>query len=259
MRFDRVLFSGALFAHAFLVGQRKQHKAGLELFLSDHFAVLAVLDVHESHAVRGGSGALLQSRRAALGRARDQAALLERQGNRASLEAGREAARLEKARAQAAERASFEDRARATARQRTAELARLREAAFGLANLFRISVPEALPVPLADVSVPVLDGLPAGSAAASWRHLVAEEGAVALPAVAGLVNKHNTCYALSLLQVLLRLPPLALWLQWHYSRCDANLSCDVNLSPVSCLLPLQSGFSKHAARSFEGPTWPTSY
>ena len=123
------------------------------------------------------------------------------------------------------ERATFEDRARATARQRTTDLARLREAAFGPGGLFRISVPEPLPVPLADVPVPELDGLPAGSAAASWRHLVAEEGAVALPAVAGLVNKNNTCYALSLLQVLLRLPPVAIWLQWHYSRCDANLTC----------------------------------
>ena len=78
MRFDRVLTFGAVFGQAFLTGRRKQHQDGFEFYLSDHFAVRAVLDVHSIYSSRAVSRSELFQRKAALGRLRDQAALLER-------------------------------------------------------------------------------------------------------------------------------------------------------------------------------------
>ena len=49
-RFDRVLFLGAVFGCAYLVGRRKQFHAGKGFFLSDHFAVCALLDVDLEHS-----------------------------------------------------------------------------------------------------------------------------------------------------------------------------------------------------------------
>ena len=100
---------------------------------------------------------------------------------------------------------------------RAKELSRLRDASFGGERLFASPAPDASPVPFAEFAVPAWDGLPAGTAAASWKHVAAEGGHGALPSVHGFLREHgaNTCFALSVLQVLLRLPAFAVWLQRH--------------------------------------------
>ena len=45
--FDRVFFDGACWAEACLVGRGRHFSAGSGFYVSDHFAVLAVLDVAE--------------------------------------------------------------------------------------------------------------------------------------------------------------------------------------------------------------------
>ena len=66
-RFDRVFFSGALFGSSYLVGQCRQFKDGAEFCLSDHFGVLALLDVNDVY--KGTSGQkIIRERRQALGR-----------------------------------------------------------------------------------------------------------------------------------------------------------------------------------------------
>ncbi len=80
-RFDRVLFSGSLFGYAYLVGCRKQFQGGSGFYLSDHFAVMALLDVDAEHDRRDRNLELAKKRRAAVARLRDHAALTERQGD----------------------------------------------------------------------------------------------------------------------------------------------------------------------------------
>ena len=48
-RFDRVLFGGAAWANAFLVGHEWKYEGGVQFRLSDHFGVLAFLDVHMAY------------------------------------------------------------------------------------------------------------------------------------------------------------------------------------------------------------------
>ena len=77
-RFDRVLFRGAVFGYAYLVGQCRQFKDGAEFCLSDHFGVIALLDVHKAHL--GHSGVrVVRDRRSALAGMRDQESMAERQ------------------------------------------------------------------------------------------------------------------------------------------------------------------------------------
>ena len=56
------------------------HRA-VAVYLSDHFAVMALLDVHEEHCARDGSETMWSQRRGAVHALRDQASLLERQEN----------------------------------------------------------------------------------------------------------------------------------------------------------------------------------
>ena len=62
-RFDRVLFRGAVGACACLVGQFRNLKDGCEFFLSDHFAVLALVDVDNAYLGKRGAG-VIRNRRA---------------------------------------------------------------------------------------------------------------------------------------------------------------------------------------------------
>ena len=81
MRFDRLLVAGSIYGCAYLVGMRKQFQAGHSFFLSDHFGVLALLDVHREHGARDRSRKVVLARRAAVVRLRDQASFVERQEN----------------------------------------------------------------------------------------------------------------------------------------------------------------------------------
>ena len=116
---------------------------------------------------------------------------------------------MAKVRADAARRASYEEDARKAAKERTKELARLRSAAFGSDRLFGAALAVPLPVPFAAVGIEALAGLPAGSGGASWTHLTASRGDGGRPSIAGFLRKGNTCFALSVLQMLLRLPAFA--------------------------------------------------
>ena len=98
-RFDRVLFRGDAFGYAYLAGRRQHFAGGKGFFLSDHFAVMALLDVDPEHGRRDQSETLAWHRRAALARLRDQASFLERRGNDEASRLGREEAGLMRQRA----------------------------------------------------------------------------------------------------------------------------------------------------------------
>ena len=74
---------------------------------------------------------------------------------------------------------------------------------------------------LLDVSA--LRGLPGGDAKGAWVHLRATRGEEFR--LGGLRNAGHGCFANALLQVLLRLPAVALWLSHHAGACDALPCC----------------------------------
>lgn len=89
-----------------------------------------------------------------------------------------------------------------------------------------------MPSAPAALDVVALRGLPGGDGKGAWAHLRAVGGSGGVPLVGGLGNpEQRSCFANALVQVLLRLPAVALWLgQCHTGVCDAAPEC------VACLL-----------------------
>ena len=88
-RYDRVLFRGAVWAEAHLVGQSKVFLDGLEFYRSDHFGLLACVDVCEAYAsVFGGDDDLARSRRGVLVQLKEDAMQKEQVEARALLQLG---------------------------------------------------------------------------------------------------------------------------------------------------------------------------
>ena len=219
-RFDRVFFRGAVFGVSYLVGQCRQFKDGVDFCLSDHFGVLALLDVSAAHLGRTGQG-VVRDRRQALTRLRDQESLAELQVAREMLRIGREEAALMRARAADRDRGDFLEAARREAKAAEAQHEARRSAAFGRHSLFcNKDVMECeAPVPPADLAIDSLAGLPSGDGVSMWRRLGQ------LPVIA-LANTGSMCYASCVAQVLLRVPCVSLWLQAHVTQCEGFASTD---------------------------------
>ena len=89
----------------------------------------------------------------------------------------------------------------------------------------------ASPVPPADLDILALRDLPAGAAMDAWAALRAVPGVSGEPRLAGFANfEQGSCFATVALQVLLRLPAVALWLCHHAAVCDFGVGC------VACAL-----------------------
>ena len=112
--FDRVLFAGGLWAEAYRAGQCRQFCDGQEFFLSDHCAVLALVDVHRAYLGRAGV-TLMRERRAAVARRRDVEARDEQLFVRERQRAGREEAAMMRARAADRDRVEVKASARKAA------------------------------------------------------------------------------------------------------------------------------------------------
>ena len=74
--FDRVLFTGSVFEYAYLVGQGRHFQDGVAFTLSDHFGVMALLDIRSVYLGASGVG-VLRMRRGALDRMRNGEAFAE--------------------------------------------------------------------------------------------------------------------------------------------------------------------------------------
>jgi len=216
INFDRFLWRGAAWATSVLVGKGRIWSEGVDFCLSDHYAVLTHVDVHESHrkvALRHEA----DTRKGRLGQARDADFMAEAALVRERDRVGRASAALELQRAAARERQTYQKEAQAQAKRVKAERARLVEASFGQGTLFARVEDMAVgrwgqrPPRCADVPIP---GVPRSSCSgydAAWAGGV-EAGA---PALAGLYRPEQTCYAVSTCQVLLRVPCVAVWLRGH--------------------------------------------
>ena len=54
-RLDRVLFKGSVSAAVHIIGQSKIFSEGLEFYRSDHFGLMAFVDVHDVYGEKGAS------------------------------------------------------------------------------------------------------------------------------------------------------------------------------------------------------------
>ena len=216
-RFDRVLCSGAVASCAFLVGQCRQYWDGHHFYLSDHFGVLALLDVHGSYVGRAGVK-VPRERRRALGHLRDEEALSESRIVSERRRIGEEQAAVMRARAADRDRGIVNDRARSSKEKVRQEQQARYEEVFGARSLFALPITESLsdsalaPVSPSQLSITAWAGLPSGKACSVWS-------AYDHPPLKGLRNPNNFCYALVVVQVFLRTPSIAIWLHAHTARC----------------------------------------
>ncbi len=230
-------FSGALT----LLVAASSSALGRASFLSDHFAVCALLDVDLEHSRVDRSEDLARKRRAALTGLRDRAALAERQGDLEAHRLGAEAAGVERQRALEADQAEAESALRAARKAAEKAQSKLRGLAFGPGTLFAaesaapgVGLAPPPPAP-STLQIAELEGLPGGDARAAWAHLRARGGDRSVPGLGGFKSAGNTCFANAVLQVLLRLPAVAIWLSEHASGCAAGacLLCELGRARVA--------------------------
>ena len=211
-KFDRVLFKGQLMVEAMLVGRARQFHEGQPFYLSDHFGVLAFLDVHAGHTHRGDQS---RERRSVLAAQRDEQALAENIFVVSSEKAGQEEAALDRARTVWRERGDALEAAKRAGRERTERAKEWRKLASGSASLstdaFDAEAAWSSPEAPGDVVIMIYGGLPSATWA-SLRHL----------AIGGFRRLGETCYALSVVQMLLRLPSVPAWLCAHARLCDVG-------------------------------------
>ena len=224
--FDRILLGGGVFAAAYLVGHARCFGDEDAFALSDHYGLMGLLDVHEAHAgARGGRVAV--RRREALGLARDQAASRERVVARELQAAALEQARQQRSRAEEGEVAERLNLAR---RREAAERRERYEATFGRESFFACAdwVERVAEVPVSpgasqEVRLAGYEGLARASVQAGW------ERRGRYPVLSGFSNVRNTCFAASVVQVLLRVPAVIVWLEAHAQLCsrgrDECLTC----------------------------------
>ena len=245
MRFDRVLVAGSVYGCAYLVGMRKQFVDGQAFYLSDHFAVLALLDLNPMHDARDASKKAVLARRAAVVRLRDEASRVERQECVEASRLGKEQAAVLRQRAAEEERAQVLKRHQQELKTKALWRKRLEERAFGAATLCsahalgRGQAPSAVPLE-------ALHGCRGGDVRQRLLTPASSAESEANVKIGGLFNVGNTCFANSVLQVLLRLPAFSLWLSEHQFCEDGSGACVLcalratrgQLSPVRIPVPI---------------------
>jgi hypothetical protein len=221
LQYDRVLFAGAMWVEAQLIGEARRFFDGAEFCLSDHFGLLCYVDVHNAYSLRSRAGDMeARARRLRLASMKDLAVQKELVESRALLQLGREEQALARKRVALRDQGEFQQAQKKAAKERADRRKRIRGEAFGENTLFASSV-VALPavsdgVPCAphDVWIDGLRALPMGT----WS------SACHLPQK-GLKNLGNTCFANAGMQVLLRLPAFAEWLNEHAKCCAQGAGC----------------------------------
>ena len=134
-RFDRILAGGEAFAAVYLVGQSRFFRDGAEFYLSDHFGVLGLVDVHSDYSGRAGAAAA-RGRRQEVGRRRDQELLVEQQTALERQRVGRAEAALMRMRARDRDRGELLERLRRAQRQERERRQALHTSVFGAESLF---------------------------------------------------------------------------------------------------------------------------
>ena len=210
-RLDRVLFAGHVWAESHLVGQGKIFFEGQELNFSDHYGLLCYVDVCAAYGSRAKQDIVAaRVRRASLVSIREQNQQKELVEVQARRQEGRDDQALARKRASEQDREEYQRAQLRGARQRRDRRAQLRLSAFGADTLFGAAVAAqpasggAVPCSPSAVGIVALNGLEPGS----WE-------TVARVPLRGMTRAGNTCYVISVAQVLLRVPAVVEWMTRH--------------------------------------------
>jgi len=167
---DRVLFGEQVWAETHLVGQQKQFFDESEFYLSDHFGIMAYVDVDASYSSRVQTDvACARVRRGQLVQIREEAAFKELQEVKAKRQEGREEKHLHRQRVAENDRASFQRSQMREAQARRKRRTDLRQSAFGAESLFASSVvatpalSSEVPCSPCHVVIPTMNDMPCGS------------------------------------------------------------------------------------------------
>ena len=189
-----MFFRGPVWAEAHLVGQTKVFLDGLEFYRSDHFGLLAYVDVDDVFARDlGGDEGRARARRSLLVQMNENATQKEQVEARALLQLGREEQAVALRRASLRDAQDEEVKLRAAAKQRRKRRARLEEEVSGEKSLFRVvlGAGQASDRPCAPSDV-VIAGVAEKSSCewASTRDV----------RVRGMANLGSTCYVSAVAQ-----------------------------------------------------------
>ncbi len=171
--YDQIWSLGPVWVEGHMVGMCKEYRAGERFFLSDHFALLGLLDVHDSYgAAGGGESSLADKRRECLASLRTSSAAQERLYYQTREADGERSLALEADRELQKERGK-QMRAEAKARrEKEAARRRLLEEVFGDGSLLQAQIEGSMPAEACSFDLEAFDGLPAGKAAALWSQHV---------------------------------------------------------------------------------------
>jgi hypothetical protein len=213
--FDQIWTSGNVWVEGHLACACKEYRAGSRFFLSDHFALLALLDVHASYgAAGGGTSSIADKRREVLGELRTQSAASERLMTEEKEQAGERSLALEADRENQREKAK-EMREKVKARKAREEKNRKeREEVFGAGSLFALPTDMRAPQAAGKFDLAALHGVLATQASDIWRDHVGHHP------VNGLRVPHLCSYVPATVQLLLRIPAMSMWLKRHSENCN---------------------------------------
>ena len=224
--FDQIWTAGALWVEGHAACACKEYRAGKRFYLSDHFALFGLLDVHAAYGeIGGGASALADKRREVLGGLRTSSAasenlsieLRERAGEfELGVQADREERRElgKKMKAQAKARKDREERLRKD-----------RDAVFGEGSLFAMGLETSAPQAASSLDLEPFRGLSAAEAPEIWKDHV-RDGQHALTEllssrpcwIDGSQKSETVTYVTVCVQMLLRIPAVSAWLSWHDER-----------------------------------------
>jgi len=205
--FDRVFFTGALCVETFLLGQGRVYSEGVCFSLSDHFAVMGLVDLHASHGAAAHGSEVRRERRGALTAVRDQVCFQEQCVVSEMSREGRQEAAAQWARTDAKAQAAAVRVQRAQIKERKAGRDALLADAFGPQSAFHGDGSlKDLPSTASEACPPV-GPTPCLPPLAPW------------PA-----ETQGAAHVLA--QVFLRLGVVASWLQQHTRTCKLQrLQC----------------------------------
>ena len=249
IRKDRALFGQGLWAEAHLVGQGKEFFDGAEFNLSDHFGVMVYVDNAECYeAITKKSEMVRRLHRKRLADLRERFQQLELVENKARRLAGREQQAVERRRVAERDRADFQKGIRRAADQRRDRGIALKSSAFGVESLFANSVAPLLPA----YAQAVQGGIPSSPAELGISAFDAtSRGSWAVTAgvpLRGLHNVSNTCYLLSVCQLLIRTPCVLPWLiRHHEDNCPNEQACCVVCALFLTYTQIYAGWASGSA------------
>ena len=214
-RLDRCLYRGGVCVQVFVVGHARVFKEGRRFALSDHYALLGLLDLHQGHnwGSRGDASSRAAGRRVALGVMRNAEHAKEQQAVRSMNDEARERALFERAVVDEESAGVRLERMRREVKVLNDRRRELWQGVFGEGGLFSQAVEsklghrqEVTAAPQVTLSREVERG--AGERGG---------GAGGEPRIGVLLGMAPVID--SLVQVLVRLPSFMAALRWHGVRC----------------------------------------